>query len=99
MFCRDRSIDIGAVPPRRLVDATGCGDTHLAAYMAKRMTTEDLRECGECAAVAASLKLESRGAFTGTLKDILDRQREIRTDQSSAACRDRPGTDRITDAG
>ncbi len=99
VFCRDRSIEIDAVPPRRLVDATGCGDTHLATYMATRMMTEDLRECGECAAVAASLKLESRGAFTGTLKDILDRQREMRADQSSAACRDRPGTDWITNAG
>ena len=99
VFCRDRSIDIDAVPPRRLVDATGCGDTHLATYMAKRMMTDDLRECGACAAVAASLKLESRGAFTGALKDILDRQREMRTDQSSAACRDRPGSDWITNAG
>ncbi len=99
VFCRDRSIEIDAVPPRRLVDATGCGDTYLATYMAKRMMTEDLRQCGEFAAAAASLKLESRGAFTRTPRDILDRQREMRADRSSAGCRDRPGIDWITNAG
>ena len=39
-------LSIAAVPPRRTVDATGCGDTYLAAYLARRITTDDLRECG-----------------------------------------------------
>ena len=39
-------IAIAAIPPRRTVDATGCGDTYLAAYLARRITSDDLGECG-----------------------------------------------------
>ena len=66
------SFFIDAVPPRRVVDATGCGDTYLAAYMTKRMTSEDLEECGEFAAAAASLNLENFGPFKGTGKDVAE---------------------------
>ena len=44
------ALQIEAVPPRQSVDTTGCGDTFLAAYMTRRLTSDDLRECGEFAA-------------------------------------------------
>jgi sugar/nucleoside kinase (ribokinase family) len=68
------AIQIDAVPPRRTVDATGCGDTFLAAYMARRLTLDDLRECGEFAAAAAALNIETLGAFRGTAADIAERR-------------------------
>jgi sugar/nucleoside kinase (ribokinase family) len=68
------AIRIDAVPPRRMVDATGCGDTFLAAYMARRLTSDDLRECGEFAAAAAALNIETMGAFRGTAADIAERR-------------------------
>lgn len=68
------ALAIAAVPPRRMRDATGCGDTFLAAYMARRLTSDDLRDCGEFAAAAASINIETLGAFRGTLDDIAGRR-------------------------
>ena len=68
------AIQVDAMSPRRTVDATGCGDTFLAAYMARRLTSDDLRECGEFAAAAAALNIETVGAFRGTAADIAGRR-------------------------
>lgn len=70
----DGAIAIAAVSPRRTVDATGCGDTFLAAYLARRIETEDLRECGEFAAAAAAINLETFGAFRGSAAEIAARR-------------------------
>ncbi|MGH6943250.1 MAG: PfkB family carbohydrate kinase [Geminicoccaceae bacterium] len=67
-------LDIAAVPPRRKVDLTGCGDTFLAAYMARRLGSDDVRECAEFAAVAAAINIESYGAFQGSLEEIAARR-------------------------
>jgi sugar/nucleoside kinase (ribokinase family) len=68
------AIAIAAAPPRRMVDATGCGDTFLAAYLARRLTSDDPRDCGEFAAAAAAINIETRGAFQGTAADIAARR-------------------------
>jgi sugar/nucleoside kinase (ribokinase family) len=70
IFGPDGRIEIRALPPRRHVDPTGCGDTYLAAYMARRLTTDDLAECGDFAAAAASLKIEQIGPFRGSATEI-----------------------------
>jgi sugar/nucleoside kinase (ribokinase family) len=61
-----------------MLDATGCGDTFLAAYLTRRLSSEDLRECGEFAAAAAAINIETRGAFDGTPADIAARRRAMR---------------------
>jgi sugar/nucleoside kinase (ribokinase family) len=71
-------LQIEAVPPRRSVDTTGCGDTFLAAYMTRRLTSDDLRECGEFAAAAAAINIEAVGAFGGTAADIAERRAAMR---------------------
>jgi sugar/nucleoside kinase (ribokinase family) len=70
----DAPVAIAAVPPRRTVDATGCGDTYLAAYLARRITSDDLRECGEFAAAAAAINIEAFGAFRGSAAEIAERR-------------------------
>jgi sugar/nucleoside kinase (ribokinase family) len=72
------ALSIAAVPPRRTVDATGCGDTFLAAYLARRLTSDDLRECGEFAAAAAAINIETFGAFRGSAADIAERRAALR---------------------
>ena len=67
-------LSIAAVPPRRTVDATGCGDTYLAAYLARRITTDDLRECGAFEAAAAAINIERVGAFGGSAAEIAERR-------------------------
>jgi len=73
VFAPAGRIEIAALPPRRHLDPTGCGDTYLAAYLSRRLTSADLRACAEFAAAVASLKLEHTGPFRGTPADIAAR--------------------------
>jgi sugar/nucleoside kinase (ribokinase family) len=68
-------LEIDAVPPRRVADATGCGDTYLAAYMVRRLDGADRAECARFASAAASLNIETLGAFRGSAEDIAVRRR------------------------
>lgn len=77
-------IEIAAVPPRRTVDATGCGDTYLAAYLVRRIETDDLRECGEFAAAAAAINIEAFGAFRGSAAEIAARRAGLAAQQGSS---------------
>jgi sugar/nucleoside kinase (ribokinase family) len=65
---------IEAVPPRWVADATGCGDTYLAAYLARRLSGADRAECARFAAAAAALNIETLGAFRGSAEDIAARR-------------------------
>ncbi|MBQ0058031.1 MAG: ribokinase [Bacteroidales bacterium] len=56
--------DIPAYPPRRLVDATGCGDTYVTGYVFKRAQGASIAEAGDFAARVSSLKLENSGPLT-----------------------------------
>jgi sugar/nucleoside kinase (ribokinase family) len=73
LFWRGRMVGIPALAPLRLVDATGCGDTYLAGYVARRLETDDARQCARFGAVLASLKLEAAGPFRGEVADIFER--------------------------
>jgi len=74
IFGASGRIAIEAVPPRRDVDATGCGDTYLAAYLARRLTSDDLEECGNFASAVAGIKIEDFGPFRGTAADVAARR-------------------------
>ena len=73
VYGKGRSVSFDAIPPRATIDATGCGDTYLAAYMARRLVTDSLEDCAKHAALAASLNIETLGPFTGTWDDIAER--------------------------
>lgn len=61
---------IRAFPSKQIVDPTGLGDTYLAAYAFRRQEVSDPHECGIFASVVSSLKLEKKGAFHGSRKQI-----------------------------
>ncbi len=62
--------DIPAFPAYKLIDATGCGDTYMAGYLYKRSKGASYIEAGIFAAAMCSLKLGSKGSFSGTEDDI-----------------------------
>ncbi|WP_374164785.1 PfkB family carbohydrate kinase [Arcticibacter sp. MXS-1] len=62
--------DIPAYKPRRIVDATGCGDTYMAGYLYKKSKGAGIREAAEFAAAMATLKIETSGPFTGTPGEV-----------------------------
>jgi sugar/nucleoside kinase (ribokinase family) len=65
-----------------VLDATGCGDTYLAAYLDRRLDSDDLERSGRFAAAAATLALESEGALhAGPLEVRARLQRPISAGQ------------------
>lgn len=61
---------IAAYKPALLADATGCGDTYMAGYLARRIKGDGIQQAGEFASAMAGLKIEKAGPFTGTQSDV-----------------------------
>lgn len=57
------TIKINAVKCENIVDATGCGDTYMAAYISARLNNKTLKESGDFASLIASHKLENFGPY------------------------------------
>lgn len=71
IFSEGHFYDIPGFPPRRTVDATGCGDTYSAGYLYARAKGADPEEAGRLAAAMCTLKLENNGPFRGTIDDAI----------------------------
>lgn len=61
---------IPAYAPRRVHDATGCGDTYMAGYLYQRIKGNPIQQAGEFAAAMASIKIADSGPFDGTEEDV-----------------------------
>ena len=57
------TIKINAVRCDNIVDATGCGDTYMAAYISAILNNKTLIESGDFASMIASKKLENYGPY------------------------------------
>ena len=62
--------EIPAYTARKIVDATGCGDTYSTGYLYMRSQGATFQEAGRFASAMCTLKLEHNGPFEGSLKDI-----------------------------
>ncbi|TSD63046.1 ribokinase [Inquilinus sp. KBS0705] len=62
--------DIPAYKPADVVDATGCGDTYMAGYLARRVKGDGIADAGKFASAMAALKIENAGPFKGTEADV-----------------------------
>lgn len=70
IYVDDKFYDIPGFPPRRTIDATGCGDTYAAGYLYARAKEANPEEAGRLAAAMCTLKLEHNGPFCGSIEDI-----------------------------
>lgn len=61
IYAEGNFIDIPALPPTDLVDATGCGDTYMAGYLYQRSRGASYYEAGLFAAAMCTIKLASKG--------------------------------------
>lgn len=66
---------IPALAPRAIVDPTGCGDSFLAGYLARRLGGDDAAAAGRFAAALATATLERAGPFTGDAAEVRARLR------------------------
>ena len=73
-----RVLKIPAARPRRVVDPTGCGDTHRAAFLFGLLRSWDLETVGKFASAVASFVIEAEGAQTNlpTLPEAIRRYEE-----------------------
>ncbi|MBQ9026101.1 MAG: ribokinase [Methanobrevibacter sp.] len=63
----DNEYKIEAVRCDNIVDSTGCGDTYMAAYISKKLTTNSILESANFASKIASDKLSLFGPFKGDI--------------------------------
>lgn len=56
-------VDIPAIPPKEIVDVTGCGDTYSIGFLVEYSRTGDLHASGVFAAGCASFNLETIGPY------------------------------------
>jgi hypothetical protein len=59
----DTTIKINAVKCNNIVDATGCGDTYMAAYISARLKNKTFKNSADFASMIASQKLENFGSY------------------------------------
>jgi sugar/nucleoside kinase (ribokinase family) len=62
---------IPAYKPVEVINATGCGDTYMTAYLYRRAKGDDIEAAGRFAAAMATLKIQGMGPFEGTKEDVL----------------------------
>jgi sugar/nucleoside kinase (ribokinase family) len=63
IYSQGKLVKIPPLPPRKIVDATGCGDTYIAGYLYQRFRARDIETSGRFAAMVASRKIENFGAL------------------------------------
>ena len=73
VYADGKFYDIPAYDPLNVVDATGCGDTYVMAYVYRRLLGDDPGQAGRFASAVASIKLEASGPFCGMEADALAR--------------------------
>lgn len=63
----DKEYKIEAVKNEKVIDSTGCGDTYMAAYISKKLTTKSILKSANFASKVASDKLCFSGPFKGNI--------------------------------
>lgn len=63
-------VEVPAIKPREVVDATGCGDTYMAGYIYQRAKGASVYDAGYFAAAMCTLKLGHSGAFDSSIEDV-----------------------------
>lgn len=79
IYTEDNIYNIPAIKTKHAVDATGLGDTYIAAYVAKLEESNNIYESGLFASITAKEKLENKGPLKSSKEKIekeLDEHRQ-----------------------
>ncbi len=71
LFLGDKEYKIKAFPPKTLADQTGAGDSYLAGFMRALDLFKDPIKQGDFAAMVATLSIEQKGPFQGSVEEVL----------------------------
>ena len=73
LFLRDETYKIVSFTPRKLVDTTGAGDSYMAGFLKAQELFDNPTEQGKFAAMTATMAIERKGSFNGTLEEVMKR--------------------------
>jgi len=73
LFLGAETYTVKAFSPKELVDTTGAGDSYMAGLLAAQEKYEDPIKQGEFAAMTATMAIERKGPFSGTVEEVLER--------------------------
>ena len=73
VYMKNKEYKIKSFPPKRLIDATGAGDSYMAGFIRALELFDDPQKQGEFAAMTATISIEEKGPFHYTLKDVYKR--------------------------
>ena len=75
LFLVDGEYTVRAFPPRGLVDTTGAGDSYMAGFLKAQELFDEPVKQGEFAAMTATMAIERKGPFSGTVEGVIERLR------------------------
>ncbi|MEE1117337.1 PfkB family carbohydrate kinase [Methanosphaera sp.] len=78
IYTKNNIYNIPAIKTAHAVDATGLGDTYIAAYIAKLEESNNIYESGLFASIAAKEKLENKGPLKSSKEKIEKELNEYR---------------------
>lgn len=78
IYTKEKTYKIPAIKTDKIIDATGLGDTYIAAYIAKLDETNDTYTSGIYAAITAKEKLKTKGPIKTSKKVIEEELNEYR---------------------
>ena len=70
IYAEGNFYEIPAFQVDEVVDTTGCGDTYMAGYLYMCNKGASYKDAGTFAAAMCTLKLQNKGPFSGTVKDV-----------------------------
>lgn len=70
LLCEGKLREINPYPPKKLVDATGCGDAYIAGYLKKRLSKCSSIHSADFASKIAAKNLECQGALLEDLTTL-----------------------------
>ena len=73
LFLGTETYTVRAFPPKELVDTTGAGDSYMAGFLKAQELFKDPAKQGEFAAMTATIAIEKKGPFNGTIEDVMER--------------------------
>jgi sugar/nucleoside kinase (ribokinase family) len=78
IFSKEKYYKIDAFSPKKLIDATGAGDSYVAGFIKSLELYNDPKNQGNFAAMVATISLEKSGSFDLATEDVVNRLNEIK---------------------
>ncbi|MEM3406702.1 MAG: carbohydrate kinase family protein [Nitrososphaerota archaeon] len=77
LYYEDKIVKIPAIPVRKIIDATGAGDTYMASFLIEYIKNKDPIKSALFASCAASLKIETIGLSNLPKRELIEERLKV----------------------